>query len=258
MMRLQLRLLAVAACVPLAGCGGAVKDVLNKLDPPQHQASNDIPEAPPLNTDRSRTLFLIVVQGLRDTGKPRAAIAYLRQYGKLYPDDPKAQLLLADCLLATHEEDAAAAIYKTLADGRQAAASEAGLGRVAASHAAWGEAAGFFQQAAARDAANIAYLNDLGFSQIMTGHFDPALTTLYQANELAPDNVTIRSNLILALHLAGRDAEARALINSIAQPNERVRGAGLLNLDAAKLHVALVKPQTLASADIPPRLQEAR
>jgi Flp pilus assembly protein TadD len=228
------------------------------LDTPPREAANDIPDALPLNTDRSRTLFLIIVQGLQDAGKPRAAIAYLRQYGKLYPNDPKAQLLLANCLLSTHEEKEAAALYKGLGAGAQAAASESGLGRVAASHGAWDEAATLFQQAVSRDAANIAYLNDLGFAHIMTAHFDQAVETLHQANELAPGNVMVRNNFILALHLARRDPEARAVISSIVQPNDRVRGAILLSLDAAKLQVPQAKPQTIASADIPFKPQGAR
>jgi tetratricopeptide (TPR) repeat protein len=251
-------LVAALSCAWLAGCGGGLKDVLTKLDAPQREAANDLPEALPLNTDRSRALFLIIVRGLQDAGKPRAAIAYLRQYGTLYPNDPKAQLLLADCLLSAHEEKEAAALYKGLAGGEHEAASESGLGRVAASHAAWDEAASYFQQATMRDAANIAYLNDLGFAQIMTGHYDQALGTLRQANELAPDNGMIRNNLILALHLAGRDAEARSLVGQIARPDERAQGANLLSLDAAKLHVTVAKPQTLAAADIPVKPQGAR
>jgi Flp pilus assembly protein TadD len=251
-------LLASLCCIALAGCGGNVAGALKTLEaPPQREAANDIPDAPPLNTDRSRTLFLIIVQGLHDTGKPRAAIAYLRQYGKLYPNDPKAQLLLADCLLSTHQETEAAAIYKGLG-GAQAASRESGLGRVAASRAAWDEAASFFERAAVLDAANTTYLNDFGFAQIMTGRFDRALGTLHQAHELAPDNGMVRNNLILALHLAGRDAEARSLINTIARPDERTRGAALLSLDAARLHVSPAKPQTLASADIPVKPQASR
>ena len=251
-------LLAVACGIPLTGCAGALKDALSRLGPPQREAPGDIPEALPLNTDRSRTLFLIIVQALQDSGKPRAAVAYLRQYAKLYPNDPKAQLLLADSLLAAHEETEAAAIYQSLNEGSQAAASEAGLGRVAASHAAWGDAVNLFQQAVARDSANIAYLNDLGFAQIMTGHFDLALAALHSANELAPNNPMVRNNLILALHLAGRDAEARTVISSIVQPNEQTRGASLMSLDAAKLHVTAPKPQTIASAEIPFKPQGAR
>jgi Flp pilus assembly protein TadD len=251
MIRTRHLLLLPLCCGVLAGCAGGLAGALNKLDtPPPREAVHDIPEAPPLNTDRSRTLFLVIVRGLQESGKPRAAIAYLRQYGKLYPNDPKAQLLLADCLLSAHEEAEAEAIYKGLSGG-QAAARESGLGRVAASHAAWEEAAALFQQAAMLDAANATYLNDLGFAQIMTGQFDLALGTLHQAAELAPENATIRSNLILALHLAGRDAEARSVIGAIARPDERARGAALLSMDAAKLRVRTAKPQTLASADAP-------
>jgi Flp pilus assembly protein TadD len=254
------RLLLAALCgIPLAGCGGGLTGALGKLDPPQRVAANDIPDAAPLDTERSRKLFLIIVQGLQDAGKPRAAIAYLRQYGKLYPDDPKAQLLLADCLLSAHDETEAASIYKTLGAGAEAAASEAGLGRVAASHREWTNAAAFFQKAATRDTANVSYLNDFGFAEIMNGQVDLALGTLRQANELAPDNAMVRNNLILALHLSGSDAEARRLIGSIARPDERARGAAMLNLDAAKLHAnASPQPQTLASADIPSAPQAVR
>lgn len=251
-------LVMVLSCAWLAGCAGGLKDVITTLDAPQREAANEIPEALPLNADRSRALFLIIVRGLQEAGKPRAAIAYLRQYAKLYPNDPKAQLLLADCLLSAHEETEAASLYKGLAGGEHEAASEAGLGRVAASHADWNGAASYFQRAATRDAANITYLNDLGFAQLMTGHFDLALGTLRQAGELAPASAVVRNNLILALHLAGRDAEARSVIGLIPRPDERARGATLLSLDAAKLHAAVIKPQTLAAADMPSKPQGAR
>jgi Flp pilus assembly protein TadD len=249
-------LLAVLSCMQLAGCGGSVSGLLAKIDPPQRTATNDVPEALPMNTERSRVLFLIIVAGLRDAGKSSAAAAYLRSYLKAYPNDPKAQLLLADSLADTHQEAAAGEIYAGLLESAQAAPSEAGLGHVAASRGDWAAASSHFTKALAKDNSNWSYLNDLGFAEIMTTRYGAAVDTLRQASELAPDNAMIRSNFIIALHLAGRDAEARAQISAIKSADERRRGAALLALSPAALHIAA--PQTVASADIQPLREASR
>jgi Flp pilus assembly protein TadD len=233
--------LATVACLPLLACAGGPRRMSAE--------SSEIPDARAINAQSSRTLFLIIVDGIKSSGRSRAALAYLDQYLKLYPDDPKARLLMADCLIDTQQTAAAAVIYRGLLGGDREAAAEAGLGHVAAQNGDWAQAALRFQQASSVAPANAAYLNDLGYAQLMTAQYPPAVATLLQAKELDPDNSTIRANVILALHLAGRDEEARSLIDAATRSDDRDQEAGLLTLDPTALHTV---PQTVASATVTP------
>lgn len=61
----------------------------------------------------------------------------------------------------------------------------------------------------------VKYLNNLGYAELMTKRYDRAEQVLKQALELDDDNPSIRNNLILALFLQGKKAQARKIVLSL-------------------------------------------
>jgi Flp pilus assembly protein TadD len=89
-----------------------------------------------------------------------------------------------------------------------------------------------------RKPTNVAYLNDLGFALIQAGRKDEGLFRLRQGLELAPGDVLVRNNLIVALRKAGRDDEASGLVETIKSPVERRAAQSLLATVAASAPAA--------------------
>jgi Flp pilus assembly protein TadD len=146
---------------------------------------------------RSRRLFLALVGGLRDQGKTGAALAFLDDYDRAYPDDPQARLLRADCLLALGRAADAAPVYRALLGGPQAAAAQSGLGRVLAAAGQWAQAREAFAAAVALAPSNAHYLNNLGYAAWQAGDRAAAEFALRKAAELDPRNPVTRNNLAL-------------------------------------------------------------
>lgn len=233
----------------LAGCTNSTTQRFNP-------AESALPKAAALDQDHARKLYLLVVDGMRRDGQARAALAYLNDYDRIYPNDPQASLLRADCLLSIGQADQAAPLYQALTGtGEYAAAANAGLGQVAAQRKQWPAAVAKFQTALSLDPSHAEYVNDLGYAQMQVGDYAAAVNTLGQASELDPANALMRNNLILSLHLAGRDKDARRLIQDIADPAQRRQAEHLLHVSAATLgaeqpvKVATNEPRATAPAD---------
>ncbi|MDE2514843.1 MAG: tetratricopeptide repeat protein [Rhodospirillales bacterium] len=210
-------------------------------------AESALPAAAPLDATHARKLYLLVIDGMRHDGQARAALAYLDDYDRVYPGDPHATLLRADCLLQTGQADQAEPLYRSLMSGAYAAAAQGGLGRVAARQGQWDEAATAFHAALRLDPSQAGYINDLGYVDLRRGRYDAALASLRQAAELQPGDLRTRNNLILALHLAGKDAEAQRIIRAIPDPAQRRAAEKLLHLSATALDAG--NPVTIATRE---------
>jgi Flp pilus assembly protein TadD len=191
-------------------------------------ASSDMPQADALDRSHEKALYLAVVEGLHRQDQCRAALAYLDDFERKYPGDQYATLLRAQCLSATGREAEAKPIYLSLSSGPYAAAANAGLGNIAGGQGDWISAGAHFQEAVRFEPAKAEYVNDLGFARVREGAYDSGIEQLGRAAQLDPDNRFIRNNLILGLHLAGRDREAAALIDRIADPADRKQAISLL------------------------------
>ena len=227
---------AVAALLLLGGCssvGSTLGSIGSAFSMQTRTVNHDIPAANEIDSERTRKLFLIVVEGLRKQGKSRAALAFLEDYNRQYPNDPKAELLQADCLMDDGGTEQASAIYARLKTGPNAAAAHAGLGRIAASRRDWAGAVVQFGEATRRDPSNPSYVNDLGFAQVRAGEYEPGIARLQQAAQLDPNNRVVRNNLILGLTFAGRSGQAAQIVETIADPADRERASQLLRVSAA-------------------------
>jgi len=229
MNRFQTIAITGVACLPLllGGCS-------TFKNHPTPVASN-IPEAGSMDPKQAQTLYLTIVGGLRDNGQSRAALAYLDEFDRKFPDIPYAKLLRAQCLMDVGRSVDAEPVFASLTSGEYAAAAQAGLGSVAASHDDWAHAVGSFREANRLEPAQAQYANDLGFAQVRQGDYGSGIDMLGRAAELAPDNRFIRNNLILSLHLSGQNQEAARLIDGIADANERQQAKKLLSVSAGAL-----------------------
>lgn len=213
-------LFLVAFCVAaplLAGCDKQNLTSLGMLGAPSGKV-----EAPP---EASTTeLYLTIVEGLVDQGRYRAALGYLDQYAVSEKKNPRFNMMHGEALLGVGKYDEAVQAFSALQGTNLAAVGYNGVGRVEASKGQWALAEGHFTQAVAARPSSADYLNNLGFAEIHLGDehsLSKAEFNLRQAHELAPTSTSIRNNLVLALTLAGKKDEARAVINGIAAPRER-------------------------------------
>lgn len=227
------RVALVAVLPALGGCSTLGGMLPTSFGMQRSVTNHDIPVAKELDTARTRTLFLMLVDGLRQQGKSRAALAFLDDYNRQFPGDPTARRLQADCLLDTADYAGASRLYATLRDGDQAAAAYAGLGRVAAAKRDWPDAVTQFTEATRRAPADANYVNDLGFALVRTGQYDRGLNVLRQAAQLDSNNRVVRNNLVLGLTLAGHETDAARLVKAIDDPQERQQAALLLRVSTA-------------------------
>jgi Flp pilus assembly protein TadD len=242
---------ALAAVLPLLSGCSSVSGVLPSFGMQRSVVNHDIPVAKELDTARTRKLFLMLVDGLRQQGKSRAALAFLNDYNRQFPGDPTARRLQADCLLDTGDYAGASRLYAALRDGDQAAAAYAGLGRVAAAKRDWPDAVAQFTEATRRAPADANYVNDLGFALVRTGQYDRGLAMLQQAAQLDPNSTVVRNNLVLGLTLAGREPDAARLVKTITDPRQREQAALLLRVSTAANQPVTAAPAGASNGGAP-------
>jgi Flp pilus assembly protein TadD len=165
----------------------------------------------------TRGLYLQLIRQARADGRPRAAIAYLDDFDRQFPNDLDARLLRINSLLDLGQNDKAeaaiATLGRTLPTGPQFAAVSAVRGHVLAARGAWAEAVPRYEAAVAADPTDPLLRNALGYALIRTGAFAGAIEALRGASDLAPGDAVVRNNLILALMLGGqKGAFADALV----------------------------------------------
>lgn len=171
--------------------------------------------------DKSRALYLALIDDMRRSGQTHAALAHLDAFEKSYPRTGEAAILRADCLVDIRDYAGASAIYARLLRGRQAAAASAGLGRIEAIGDRWPSAVDHYARAVSIEPTSTVYLNDYGFALLRAGRPADALFRLRQAAELAPADSRVRNNLALALAASGDEPAARRLVAAISDPAER-------------------------------------
>lgn len=199
---------------------------------------------------KSRDLYLGVVLDMQKQGLPRAAIAYLDDYERKYPGDPRAHLMRADSLVDVGDLAGASAIYSRYVQGEYAPAAYAGMGQVAAAQQDWPAAMTAFDNAVKLRPINVNYLNNFGYAAMRSGVYDRAEFALRQAAELEPSNESVRNNLILCLYQAGKRGEARSLLARIDNLDTR-RSVERLLLQAESVPVRPPAEPAPAAATAP-------
>lgn len=195
--RQALPLVALAAA--LVGCAGFGT-------PPR--------EGPEPTAASESALYLEAVRGLIGQGQFYAAIAHIEEDRRVYGDTTELRLLEADARRSLKQNKASEALYRGVlrSAGRGPLAGKArhGLGLLYAPvdlNAALVE----LREASRLRPTDAAIRSDLGFALMQVRRFQEARVELATANELAPDNVAARNNLLILLYVLGDDAAAQRL-----------------------------------------------
>ncbi len=186
----------------------------------------------------TRDLYLLLIRQARADGRPRAALAYLADFERRYPDDLAARILHVNCLLDLGRTDAAEAAAAGLPATSPGGESSVIRGHILAARGAWEEAAVQYRAALAASPADPLTRNALGYAELRAGHPADAAEMLKAAADLAPANTVIRNNLLLALTLAGRGAEAEAIIRKVPDARAAQTLRGQLALQVGRLAAA--------------------
>ncbi|ABS61698.1 Tetratricopeptide TPR_2 repeat protein [Parvibaculum lavamentivorans DS-1] len=210
------RISALSLCLALGACAEYGFDPMTAVSPKASEVQS-------LDSTSTSQLYLSVVNGLLSQGRYRAALAYLDQYAVKEKKTPYFQQLYGEALLGTEQYEQAGAAFATLRTTPLAPDGFNGLGRVKAAQGDWPGAAEEFARAVAARPSSAEFLNNLGYAQLSIGgsELQAAEFNLRQAQELDPASGSIRNNLLIALMMAGKDAEARRLLAGIPASRER-------------------------------------
>jgi len=187
---------------------------------------------------QTRGIYLQMIQKARIDGRSRAALAYLDDYDHKYPGDVEARVLRINCLLDLRQVAAAQGLLARLPTertGRFAAIVNAVHGHVLAAQDRWGDAVPFYTAAVAADPTSALLRNALGYAQLRDHLPDRALETISDARELAPDDMIIRNNLMLAYAINGRDAQLTQALESVGNQAARTALRLRITAEAARL-----------------------
>lgn len=192
-----------------------------------------------------RAMYLALIRQMQDQGAYYASLAHVEAFRTRFGDTPALRLLEADALRETGNGESAAALYRGLLRGAQAAPAWHGLGRVAAAAGRRDDAWQALAQAVRLEPLEPRYLGDLGFALLQAGRVADARAPLAKAAELAPGNSRAVANLALWALLSGQPAVADAIMRR-AELAEPVRG------EVMRLYGALRAPATAAATPAPP------
>ncbi|MDI9249012.1 Flp pilus assembly protein TadD [Stenotrophomonas sp. RS-48] len=226
-------LFALAAAV--AGCASST---------PKYLRAPTLAEPGPAPQD-SRNAYLELIERMQLQGAWYASLAHVDAFRQRYGDPPALRLLQANALRETGQTDAAAALYRELSSGPQAAAAAHGLGLIAAHRDDEAGSELSLARATQLQPLNTDYLGDLGYARLRAGRFDQAREPLAKALELSPGNAKATANLALWAVLRGDNATAERLAAQ-ANLNEDTRRS--IQQQAQQIRSRLQQRQAQASA----------
>lgn len=184
---------------------------------------------------QTRTLYLQLIHQARADGRPRAAIAYLDDFDRQYPNDLDARLLRVNSLLDLGQVDQADAVLTTLARFSPSAGLSAARGHVAVARERWAEAVTYYREAVAANPAESLLRNALGYALLRMRKGGEAVEQLRSAADIAPGDPVIRNNLLLALTLHGERAQADALLAGVGDRPAQARLRRQIAEEAARI-----------------------
>lgn len=180
----------------LGGCvGQSHAPVIEPVPPPS--AAEKI--------ERSRSLYLSVIEELIRSGKGHAALAHLDEFEREYGSGAASARLRADAWLSLGEMAKAEAGYRAILKGELAGFAKHGLGRIAAAKEDWVLAQRHFEDATKEQPTNSRFLNDFGCSLYRLARLEDAEFVLRKAHELAPNDQEIIDNILVVLAARGGD-----------------------------------------------------
>lgn len=189
----------------------------------------------------TRGLYLQLISQARADGRSRAALAYLDDFDRQYPDDLDARILRINSLLDLGDVDKAETAAAALPSGNDGRLSQI-RGHLLVARGRWDDAVPLYQAAIRANPADAMLRNALGYAQLRAGRYAAAIETLRGAADLAPGEAVIRNNLALALTLDGRTAQAAEILRPVTEPQASAQLSGQLAAEAARIEALASKP----------------
>jgi tetratricopeptide (TPR) repeat protein len=169
--------------------------------------------------DEDRALHLELIHGMLEQRQYYAAVAHVEAQRLQGGETPELGWLEAEARRRLGQHEAAEAGFKRLLKTAYGARAEHGLGLIAAADGDVRRARAHFAEAVRRAPTVAEFRNDLGFAELQMGRFDDALAAFATGAELAPDDIRIRSNLVLLLLTTGDFDRARSMAQDVAMPD---------------------------------------
>lgn len=210
-LRLCLLLLAVLALAqaflaPVAAAAG---------NPPMPESADGRPR----DMENDPDLYLQLIAEMQGKNLYFASLAHLDAFDRRWPGNPRAALLRADGLREAGYAEPAAALYRSLVAGPQAAGAYHGLGVIAGRRDEIAAALAALEQASRLAPTSALVLNDLGYMQLRAGRLGDARFNLHKATELDPKNTRAGANLALLYLLENKPERAAGIMQWYQLPD---------------------------------------
>ena len=212
----------IALALMLTLLGGCA-NVPNNADAMARQADAQI-ELARLQEKEARAeyndqnVYLGLIGKMQQEGMYYASLAHIDAYQQKYGSSTALQVLRADALRETGQDDAALQAYRDLLGTDRAARARHGIGLVLGREGDFMRAAVELRQAAALEPVNAQVANDLGYALMRGGALQDARVPVMQALELDASNPRVISNAVVWMLATGKRSEATAMMQRAAMP----------------------------------------
>jgi Flp pilus assembly protein TadD len=222
MTRLSIPLLAGPLAVAIALLGGCASTP-NSAEAMARQADAQI-ELAKLQDKAARAeyndqnVYLGLIGKMQQEGMYYASLAHIDAFQQKYGTSTALQILRADALRETGQDDAALQAYRDLLNTDRASRARHGIGLVLGRQGDFMRAAVELRQAAALEPVNAQVANDLGYALMRGGALQDARVPVMQALELDANNPRVISNAVVWMLATGKRSEANAMMQRAAMP----------------------------------------
>ncbi|KAI3592178.1 Flp pilus assembly protein TadD [Cupriavidus sp. U2] len=166
-----------------------------------------------------QNVYLGLIGKMQQEGMYYASLAHIDAYQQKYGSSTALQVLRADALRETGQDDAALQAYRDLLNTDRAARARHGIGLVLGRQGDFMRAAVELRQAAVLEPVNAQVANDLGYALMRGGALQDARVPVMQALELDANNPRVISNAVVWMLATGKRSEATAMMQRAAMPD---------------------------------------
>lgn len=165
-----------------------------------------------------QNVYMGLIGKMQQEGMYYASLAHIDAYQQKYGSSTALQVLRADALRETGQDDAALQAYRDLLSTDRAARAHHGIGLVLGRQGDFMRAAVELRQAAVLDPVNAQVASDLGYALMRGGALQDARVPVMQALELDANNPRVISNAVVWMLATGKRSEATAMMQRAAMP----------------------------------------
>ena len=216
--RMQALALATATAL-LAGCAStpnSAEAMARQTEAQIELAKRQEKEARAEFNDQN--VYLGLIGKMQQEGMYYASLAHIDAFQQRFGSNTALQVLRADALRETEQDDAALQAYRALLDTDRAARARHGIGLVMGRQGDFMRAAVELRQAAVLEPVNAQVANDLGYALMRGGALQEARVPVLQALELDANNPRVISNAVVWMLASGKRSEANAMMQRAAMP----------------------------------------